>query len=340
MSQQRTQQDTVESWGGHYYGGPKAQGTSWPAGRSYVEFGRLKQLLARSARFHARTAVEQFVSADHDLQLQAAMATGCAMELLAKAYLATIAPAILAERGERDAVLNLSDQGHLAMAKPLAIRTIGAHEALIAVKHLLPALPYNPHSDKDVFTVRNAAAHLALVEDRPLKRAVMTCCRVVDALLPPLGLDREKFWSRNLSPVVDEMLNEALTDRRSVVAAKLAAARRRLARLIGGLDDAARTVVLASLSGRQLSSTEHEEPHVCPVCQQGGWLLCGTERGAPEVETDTQGATYPFVPITAYPFGFECAVCGLDLEGEELWEFDFPAEVALEPDYDPFEIRR
>jgi hypothetical protein len=130
------------------------------------------------------------------------------------------------------------------------------------------------------------------------------------------------------------MLDEAQTELRRMVAAKLVAAERRLSELTTHLDDASKAVVLASLSGRPMSSTDHEEPQECPVCRQQDWLLCGVIPGDPELDMQPDGTVYRWITKTAYPFGFECPVCDLDLEDEELTDFDFPDEIELEAEPD------
>lgn len=84
-----------------------------------------------------------------------------------------------------------------------------------------------------------------------------------------------------------------------------------------------------------MSSTDHEEPQTCPVCQQQGWLLCGVEVSATQYEYDDEGMAAASADRTAYPFGFECPVCKLDLDAEQLGGFDFPSEFELEPDDNP-----
>ena len=104
-------------------------------------------MLAQSARWHARTAVSNFVSDDPDARLQAACSAGTAVELLAKAYLADMNPALLADKGDKDTVLHLVGHGALAKGDVLSIKTIGAYEALRLVAQLhrgFPAFDQHP----------------------------------------------------------------------------------------------------------------------------------------------------------------------------------------------------
>jgi hypothetical protein len=88
---------TIEDWGIGTHPRPlkkraarKSGGTWWPAGERVVASDGLRYVLARSGRWHARIALEQFASPDLDEMLQAAISTGTAVELIAKAYLASV----------------------------------------------------------------------------------------------------------------------------------------------------------------------------------------------------------------------------------------------------------
>jgi hypothetical protein len=286
----------IEDWGSGEYGlGETRVGTWWPTGEYAVPHSRLKQVLAQSARFNARQAIRFFVSDSRNGILQAAISVGGAVELLAKAYLASVAPALLAERGERDSVLVMANKAELAGRGVTDVKTIGAHEALLVAKHLRPALPYTPPADQIVLRVRNAAVHMGIVDRRELRAAVVVMCRIIETLLTVLGLDHSAFWGTEASSVVNEILDAAKSEVRRVVAAKMVAAKQHLAQLLSGLDQASMTVVIASLAGKHLSHTDHEEAATCPACGEQGWLLCGIERGELESWQGGDGEFYAFV---------------------------------------------
>jgi hypothetical protein len=329
---------TVESWGTRYLAGPGAAGgTWWPVGKHVVEHDRLKQVLALSARHHARQAIELFANDDQAGLTQAAVSAGCAVELLAKAFLASVEHGLLAEKGDRDTVLILSGNANLTSAQIAEMKTVGALESLKIAKHLHPPLPFNIQSDQVVLRVRNAAAHMGMVLPDELRAAVAVMCRLVDGLLAALSLKRDDYWGRDAVGVVDEILDIAKSEVRRIVAAKIAAAERRYAGLVSGLDAAGRVVVLAALSRRgPYMIADHNEPQECPACKQQGWLVCHVDEGQPEVEYGDDGNQYAFASRTAYPSIFECPVCELELEEEELAEFDYPMEIELEPNNDPY----
>jgi hypothetical protein len=307
-------------------------GSRWPAGPSQHPHADLPVHLLKSGRAHARRALSTYTATTTEEQQLAAISVGSAVELLSKALVADVNPALLSERGDRDTMLHLTNLGHLSRKAATEVRSLSAVEAVAAANHIHPSLGWRQGADSIVFRVRNAAAHMALVDAEELHAAVLELLKFVRGLLTVRGGEPSDFWGEPLAPLAAELLDEASSASRRSAIAKQAAAHARLESIVGSLGGRAREVVLAALSGRRMSSTDHEEPETCPVCGQQGWLLCGVERGP--VEWDPDGAR---VPLTAWPFGFECPVCGLDLEGDELLLFTFPQEIELEPDDDPVE---
>ncbi len=329
---------TIHSWGdgieydpGMIMRSPKS--TWWPVGPRVVEHKQLRRLLAETAQWHARQAIRLFVSDDRNELLQAAVSAGTAVELLAKTYLASVDSVLLADKGDRDTVLLLGGHGSLASADPLIMKTIGGVDALRLVKYLHKELPWI-QQDVICLRVRNAAIHMALVQSIELRAAVVQMSRLVESILAELGFDRELFWgSSHEVSAVDHLLDEAKSERARIVAAKKAAAQRHLRRLLAGLSAEGRRLVLAALSGRPSNvSIEHEEPQECPICGQQGWLVCTVERGEFERQPEEDGGFSVWASRTAYPHVFVCPVCELNVEGEELWEFDFPDSIDIEPE--------
>nr|BFE32623.1 hypothetical protein GCM10010200_048740 [Actinomadura rugatobispora] len=182
---------------------------------------------------------------------------------------------------------------------------------------------------------------MGIVDQRELKSAVMVMVRIVEDLIAAIEkADRVKFWAEDRIPLVDQFLDESLSDLRRTVAAKVAAAKRQIALLTRDLPADAARIVLASLSGREARTLiDRELPHQCPVCSQMGWLVCSVERSDVETDYDESGMFY-IVHQTAYPHVFECPVCNLTLEDRELDEFEFPREITLEPDTEPYKAFR
>jgi len=279
--------NTVESWGDDWYTRPsrptsrpldRSEGMWWPAGKRVVPSSRLKQLLARSARWHARTAIAGFVSDDLDALLQAAFSCGSAVELISKAYLASLSHSFLTDKGERDSLFMFAGHGALANTSATQVRSIGALDVARVLKHLHRESPLDLQ-DPVALRVRNSAAHMALVDAGELRLGVIQMVKVVEMILPLLDLEPEAFWGDHAVPVVSALLDQARTEIARVVQAKISAAKERLALLTKSLAADQVVILLATLSGRATSPSEHNEQQVCPVCGQQGWLLCNIERG-------------------------------------------------------------
>jgi rubredoxin len=163
-------------------------------------------------------------------------------------------------------------------------------------------------------------------------------CRLIESLMPVLELDSDEFWGPESARVVDHLLDEAKSETARTVAAKTAAAQKRFATMLDTLDLASKKVLLAVLSGRAISTSDYQEAQQCPVCDQQGWLNCTVERGPVEYDGDDSRDMQPWVSLTAYPFSFQCPVCGLELEADELAEFDFATDIELDADSEPFEV--
>jgi hypothetical protein len=298
-------------------------------------------MLMQSARFHARRALTQFSSSHEDALLDAAASTGNALELMAKALLASTEAGLLADRGDPDSVLRFADKGHLAHSPASRTRTRSASEVLVLVKRLHPAFRWNAPVDELAVQVRNAALHLGIVDATELRSAVKIMSRAVDDMLRSDGqADRSAFWGEAVLRLVDQLLDEAASEVKQEVAAKVAAAGALLARRTLGLAPESAELLLRALSGSaSRTSAEHAEAAECPVCHRQGWLLCGVDRGPVEWDVDDEGMPHgAWVDLTAWPEAFECPVCGLDLDFGELVEFDFPMEISLESDDDPYEV--
>lgn len=157
-----------------------------------VQHDRLRQLLAIAARHHARRAVLGSASERLTDLLDAAVSCGSAVELIAKTLIASTTPALFADKGDRDSVLILAGHGERATRTPTDLRSVTAVEALKIVHHLHKEVPVGL-PDVLPLRVRNAATHIALVDARELRRAIVRMGQMIAAALPILDLDPEPF---------------------------------------------------------------------------------------------------------------------------------------------------
>lgn len=309
------------------------RGSYWPCGEVAYHHDDLCHLLLTAAQDNAIRALTDFVSDERLTLLQAAIATGTAVELAAKAALVRIEPTLLCERSHVDSLLHLSGKGDQATLPATGLRTLGGLDAFRLCKRLMKegmAGVGEPAAQR-ALAVRNAALHLALVDRAELRAAVGDSVRIVDKLVIGIGADRRSFWRVRITHV-DYLIAEQQAETELIVTAKVEKAREQLASLKAMLSPELAAAVLAQRS-KCLTSSEHEEAVTCPVCDQEAWLICGVERGAPE--PDGSDEEWWSVSLTAWPFAFECTVCGLSLEDNELGSFEFPDHIDLEPESVP-----
>src|SRR6476661_2555388 len=181
----------VEEWSVNHYppsqrGRPddsqRSEGMWWPAGQSIVPNSGLKWVLADSARWHARTTLANFASNNRNELLQAAISCGTAVELLVKATCASVSFSLLAKDGDRDSLLMLSGNGRITTVAATSMKSILGQDALFLAKRLHKDIP-TVVERAPVFVVRNAAAHMALVDADELHQAVKQMVRIIDFLL-------------------------------------------------------------------------------------------------------------------------------------------------------------
>ncbi len=299
---------------------------------------RIERGLVGAARRHARRALGSYTSDDREVVELAALAVGMAIELLAKVVLFRVSPLLIAsQHADLDTKFHLAGRPELASTPLSAIQTLSADQALTMAKRLIPSLRWGRDDERVILKVRNAAAHLAWIDQAELERAILIMVRVSEDLLPESGMNRADFWGENLISAADVHLDEAAAEVARRTDAKIAGAREFLAHLTIGLSDAEKPALFAALSARRLDLVDHDEPHNCPACGNKGWLACTVERG--DLEWDYDGHDpYPSVSRTAYPYAFYCLVCNLSIDDQdELTHLHLADEIELDPDDDPWE---
>jgi hypothetical protein len=301
----------------------------------------LHLVLEESARRHARSALREFTDEAYG-QVVAALHAGIAIEHLAKRCLAEISPVLIAEN-DLNSLLMLSGNAKLSKALAYQIKTVSATEACKRVKQLYPNFPYRPGPpDDDLFVIRNAAAHLGVTDTGPMRQAVRLMVRMLNFLIGILNLDPEEFWGDSL-PAAVELIDEAASAVRAMVAAKYSAASIRLEERLADLDPAQREAVLHAVAGQHRWQIEGSLGWPCPVCHQDAWLECQRETaGEPQSALDSAGEPITIVEAVLYPDIFYCSACGLQLDGDELREAGMPdsVDVGLQPvEFELTEIR-
>src|SRR5258708_26827046 len=309
-----------EKWDEILGGGPVAVDRIWSGADD------LRNGLLDSAMHHAGIALRDFTRDGNDVAI-AGLHAGIAVEHLAKCYLASIHPVLLAEKGcDLDTLLRLVGKGELARTSAYGIKTVGGVEAFRRVRYLLPEFRFNDQADGFLFSVRNSVGHLGLASD--VRKAMRIMVSLIDPLLTAAGYDRTMFWSNRIL-TVDTLRDETMDEMQATLRMKYEAARQHLESLLAGLDSAARETLKAIIAKGSHPSSDHEEPYSCPVCGSQGWLICSREHDLVEDESDPDYAAIIFNEPVAYPVSFRCNVCELDLEDAELEAAGMPSQIDL-----------
>lgn len=298
--------------------------------------------LCNSAAVHARSALIH-VSND-DNRVRGAIDAGVAVEHMAKALLATLSPALIADRNaDLDTMLHLTGFGHLAKCGPHEVKTVGAHEACLRVARLVPGFTYHQQADKALFDARNSGAHFALTTEDVARESARIMVRLLEPLIKAMDGDRSKFWGE-MTSVADTLLDENASQISAALEMKLAVAKSRLEARLAGLGTNERDLVLKALSSHQFL-TKDEEPYECPACGQNGVVYCEVkDTGQPEFDFEQVSRDEfiyhgGYIDQTAYGVNFNCDACGLDLDYDEMIAADMLTEFEREArDCEPWEF--
>lgn len=326
-------------------GAPLSHGASlqatWPHGDVGVAHDHLRSLLERVGQAQARRALAATAQTDAVEMLERAAAAGTALELLMKAYLCGLSPAMLLDRGaDADSVLHLTGNGHLSSGTYLDVRTISANAALLLLSRISGAPRLQRAVVERVLAVRNVALHMGVVSTADLEQSLRGLVTSADSLATSLGVTEEEFWGDELKDLAAELRQEVADALKLRVLERRASASQTLARLVTGLGDAARSVLLMHLSGSQrpqVDDWQFVQAQECPVCGQEGWLVGDVERGPLQSERIDWHDVAVWVERTGLATMFECPVCRLELYDEELAVAELPTSLRLDDDDDPYE---
>lgn len=286
--------------------------------------------LWESAAVHARSALIQVTSDNDSDRVRGAVDAVVAVEHMAKAVLAALSPALLADRNsDLDTMLHLTGHGQLAKCGPHEIKTIGAHEACIRCSRVVPGFTYS-RNDQALFAARNGGAHLALTTDGVARESARIMVRLLEPLRDHMEVHRGQFWA-DMQSIADTLLDEKTSQINAAVEMRIGAAKRRLQTRLAGLGEDERKLVLKALTAHEFDSA-YEEAYECPACDQTGIVTCELhDIGQPEFEYEQMGyAEFIYdgghIDQVAYAVGFCCLACDLELDYDEMSAIDMLTE--------------
>lgn len=291
-------------------------------------------LLAASAQA-ARYAMANYSSQDWDAMHMSAIRCGMAVEYQLLSALAAESPALLAGTNGRPSLLArmvLAGVAHPKEVTAETLRTIDAEDAFDAVQLIYPQLKLDRKRFQRIMSVRNAAAHMALVETEPLQQAIGAMAAILEQLLNVRGIDRAHFWTQELLFSVTVTVGAEASAGLRRAQTKIAAARAKLDSLLVNVNLDQRPALLAILEDRTYPTRWNGDPlpRECPACLRRGWLtyLVMEDATALTVDEDQGHVEYKRIGLPEY---FDCPVCGLALEDEELQFSGLGEEIELEP---------
>jgi hypothetical protein len=323
----------------------QSAGVEWPLGPKWIGNNELQSHLENVSSIKAREVLTKYASPDPVDLIDAAMAMGHSIELLMKAYLASLSPAILAERDDFHSKLMLAGQAGLSSKDYRSVRTMGAEASLLAILSMRqPPRGFSKADVTAVLAVRNSSAHLGLVRSEDLSDAVSGFVVAVGALLKPLNISSADYWGVTHLQLASELENRTVDSRRVAVHERRISASVRFASARAAAGDSWEAVrALLIESSEPLASGGDDElvlKQECPTCHSQAWMTGTIEMGEViAARVDFHDVEY-VVKRSASMTNFNCGVCGLELEDYELEIAGLPAMMELEDgdaDYEMFE---
>ena len=276
-----------------------------------------KGALRKSASRFAQAAVGDYLNRDWTAFFVHA---GTALEHLAKAYLASIHPSLIADGRSFDSLLHACGRGGLAKIPRESMRTIGATAAVERCGLVLPAIA-NMRQDLDALVqARNGAVHMGEGSERQAEQSLVALFRASRHMLAEGGWDEATYWG-NQSDFVKTQLSDSANEARLHVSQLAAKAKMEFEKRFGGHDAETRQALLSAIVATYSKQSDEEQFIYCPVCETE--VLA---EGALEIEWKPEwdrgdfgepvvSGEYP--EVTFYPGHMHCRACDLELDGED-----------------------
>lgn len=306
----------------------------WPFGAVYRSHADLAAHLHQVGQRHAQRALRLYTSEDEFEQLDAAISIGSAVELLAKSLLASVDSVLLIPLNpDTPALLKWSGTKRAGVENPDAfqVKSLEATKAIDRLRHLKLLPSWGP-SDHLVFSIRNAAAHMGVVQQNLLRSAIRPMVRFAEHTRTHYDQSPAAWWGDELATIAPGMVEADALAWGQIVQAKLTAARLRVSELKADLPSATADAILSSMVGSWRTSMEYNETTECPGCGFLGWATGEVDSGAGETQYDEDGL--PTFYSTLHVLHFGCNVCGLKLTDEaELDVAGVETEINFQDDY-------
>ncbi|MHA4820141.1 hypothetical protein ACXZ65_37985, partial [Streptomyces aculeolatus] len=262
-----------------------------------------------SAQKWACTAVDAYLEEPIDQDF-AVHHMAVAVEHASKAYLASIAPVLLASEKQPslDDLLVLSGNEDKTKKGRAGLKTIGGEGAILRAAKLLGPKHKAPAKLNELRESRNGITHMGWGQPVTECRALLAAgIEHINALLNALSTEPDGFWGPHLEACT-ALVAQAMTEMEIRYQAKLRQAREHFAETTRRLSEVEIADLLSSLSALPTAAPwwPLSVPTECPACGHTGFAS-GRDKSGDHGE------------IWFLPRHFGCRLCGLTLT---RWELD------------------
>ena len=314
----------------------------WPAGAHHVAYDKLPDVLLHGSSQHARLVHELYPGETSWDAQRVAISIGTAVELLLKHALALRSFQLLPDNYRIETALALDGKGSVVDHLPQLTTVAGT----AAVERLNKAcdLQLKKEDFELAFRVRNSAIHLGVASTQANKAAFKMMVLLIDRLFSHLAVETEariEYWGgEDAEHFVRAVVDEAITEAKARYVQLLRRAQDHYQTFTKSLIEAGKDEVIrqfADVPPTIISGSEEAISHLCPACENMGWIVYEIQRGVPMVEDldkEFDGRHVgAYVEREGSARRFECGVCRLKLDSREyLIEAEIPLKVDLEPD--------
>ncbi|MDO3401045.1 hypothetical protein QWI29_13480 [Mycolicibacterium neoaurum] len=271
-----------------------------------------------------------------------AISIGTAVELLLKDVIALQSFQLLPDNYRIETAMTLDGKGVAVDYLPQLTTVAGT----AAIERLSKAseLHLKKEEFELAFRVRNSAIHLGVASTQANRAAFKQMVLLIDSLFTHLGVEasaRIEYWGgEEAEKFVRAIVDEAITEAKARYVQLLRRAKDDYQTLTKSLVEAGKAEVIkqfADVPPTMNSRSEEAISHLCPACENMGWVVYEIHRGIPTVEYldeefgSRQGDA--FVEREGVARRFECGVCRLKLDRREyLIEAAVTLHIELEPD--------
>jgi hypothetical protein len=287
------------------------------------------------ASHDATQALKRYGEQDWNSHREVAIAAGSASEYLYTAVIIAVDPVLLANPSHPPSVLTLSRYNRALTIDHAALRTIPMTRKIELIRQMFPDV-----EGKEAMKLaawRNAALHAGHVDrDDDPSEPLQWLIAVVDALEPLIENPRGTgFWPDQYEGTIQNLRNDAATAAKRLREAKLEAARDAFRVRARGIDKVGLPAFVAALelAGRS-RRPEMADERTCPACGHHGWVSLQRAITFPTVQGGDVGDP-TFIGVPVY---FDCGVCGLELDVDELLEFEDLKTVVTLPEHPDWSV--